>query len=71
MKKEKEPVEWDDLPEWAKMLFCIMLGIIGLLLVLLSIFGPIALALSTETIWLLLWSIPVGTGIGLTIYDET
>ena len=72
MKKEKEPVEWDDLPEWAKMLFCIMIGIIGLLLVLLSIFGPIALALSTETIWpLLLWSIPVGTGIGLTIYDET
>nr|DAJ59281.1 MAG TPA: hypothetical protein [Caudoviricetes sp.] len=72
MKKEKEPVEWDDLPEWAKMLFCIMLGIIGLLLGLLSIFGPVALALSTKTIWpLLLWSIPVGTGIGLTIYDET
>lgn len=71
MKKEKEPVEWDDLPEWAKLLLCCVLGIIGVVVGVLMIVGPIALAVTLKTIWpLLLWSIPVGVGVGITMYFD-
>lgn len=51
MKKEKEPVKWDDLPEWAKLLLCCVLGIIGVVVSILMIIGPIALALTLKAIW--------------------
>ena len=71
MKKEKEHVEWDDLPEWAKLLLCCVLGIIGVVVCVLMIVGPIALAVTLKTIWpLLLWSIPVGVGVGITMYFD-
>ena len=72
MKKEEEPVEWDDLPEWAKLLFCCVIGIIGVAVGALMIVGPIVLAMTLKAIWpLLLWSIPVGVGVGIAMYlDE-
>ena len=72
MKTEKEPVEWDDLPEWAKLLICCVIGIIGVAVGALMIVGPIVLAMTLKAIWpLLLWSIPVGVGVGIAMYlDE-
>ena len=72
MKKEKEPVEWDDLPEWAKLLLCCVLGIIEVVVGVWMIVGPIVLAMTLKAIWpLLLWSIPVGVGVGIAMYlDE-
>ena len=51
MKKEKEPVEWDDLPEWAKLLLCCVFGILVAVVGLLLIVGPIALAVTFQAIW--------------------
>lgn len=58
-------------PAWLLILSHMAVGIIAVMLILLTIGGPIWLAETNDNaLYLLLWVIPVGAAAGLSMYDD-
>lgn len=59
------------MPEWLECILYIAAGILGTLIAILMLVGPLVLAATRSNAWyLLLWAIPIGGAIGFGVYIE-
>ena len=59
------------MPDWFKVILCMLGGIVVSLLALWFLFAPIILAIRYHSIvYFLIWCIPVGAAMGYYWYDE-